>query len=66
MVRFNPDMKTILIVLSLFAAFTAYCQLDNAYIRNDSVFLYKQPIHIRKKDTVYSASDGAFYYYLGS
>lgn len=39
--------------------------LNTVYVRNDSVFLYKEPIHIRKKDTVYSASDGAFYYYFG-
>jgi hypothetical protein len=34
-------------------------------IRNDSVFLYKAPLEIRGKDTLYSASDGAFFYYFG-
>ena len=39
--------------------------LNTVYIRNDTMFLYKEPIMIRKKDTTYSASDGAFYYYFG-
>ncbi len=39
--------------------------LNTVYIKNDTMFLYKEPIMVRKKDTVYSASDGAFYYFLG-
>jgi hypothetical protein len=34
-------------------------------IRNDSVYLYKVPICITKKDTIYSAADYGFYYYAG-
>jgi hypothetical protein len=40
--------------------------LNELYVENDSAFLYKSPIQIVKKDTIYSASDGAFYYYLGT
>lgn len=39
--------------------------LNTVYIRHDSVFLYKEPVYIHRKDTVHSASDGAFYYYFG-
>jgi hypothetical protein len=39
--------------------------LNTAYVRNDTMFLYKRPIVIHRKDTVYSASDGGFYYYFG-
>ena len=38
---------------------------NTVYIRNDTMFLYKEPIMISKKDTIYSASDGAFYYFFG-
>lgn len=34
-------------------------------IKGDSVFLDQSPISIYKKDTSFSASDGAFYYYHG-
>ena len=34
-------------------------------IKGDSVFLDQSPILIYKKDTTFSASDGAFYYYHG-
>lgn len=40
--------------------------LNTAYVRHDTLFLYKEPIMIRKKDTIHSASDGGFYYYFGS
>lgn len=35
-------------------------------IKNDSIFLEQNPISIYKKDTSFSASDGAFYYYNGT
>ena len=35
-------------------------------IKGDSVFLDQSPISIYKKDTSYSASDGAFFYYRGT
>lgn len=35
-------------------------------IRNDSVFLDKNPISKEGGKTVYSASDGGFYYYSGT
>lgn len=38
---------------------------NNLLIDNDSIFIYKEPIHISKKDTLYSASDGAFFYFAG-
>jgi hypothetical protein len=38
---------------------------NNLLINNDSIFIYKEPIHINKKDTLYSASDGAFFYFAG-
>jgi hypothetical protein len=34
-------------------------------IRGDSVFLDESPVTIYKQDTMYSASDGGFYYYTG-
>jgi hypothetical protein len=34
-------------------------------IENDSIFIYKTPLHIVKGRKLYSASDGAFYYYYG-
>ena len=39
--------------------------LNSLYIQNDSVFLSRVPVTIHKKDTLHSASDGAFYYYFG-
>lgn len=33
--------------------------------QGDSVFLEQSPVAIYKRDTVYSASDGGFYYYAG-
>lgn len=39
--------------------------LNKILIDKDSIFLYKVPVRIEKKDTIYSASDGAFYYYYG-
>ncbi len=33
--------------------------------KNDSVFIDQSPIAISKNDTIYSASDGGFYYYKG-
>lgn len=35
-------------------------------IKGDSVFADQSPINIYKNDTLYSASDGAFYYYRGT
>ena len=35
-------------------------------IKGDSVFLDQNPISIYKKDTSFSASDGAFFYYKGT
>jgi hypothetical protein len=40
--------------------------LNQLYIEKDSAFLYQEPVQIKKKDTIYSASDGAFYYYAGT
>ncbi len=34
-------------------------------IEKDSIFIYKTPLHIVKGKKLYSASDGAFYYYYG-
>lgn len=39
--------------------------LNTILIDKDSIFLYKVPVRIDKRDTLYSASDGAFYYYYG-
>jgi hypothetical protein len=35
-------------------------------IKGDSVFVDQSPIAIYKKDTIYSVSDGGFYYYRGT
>ena len=35
-------------------------------IKGDSAFLDQQPVSIYRRDTSYSASDGAFYYYKGT
>lgn len=35
-------------------------------IKGDSAFLDQNPISIYEKDTAYSASDGAFFYYNGT
>jgi hypothetical protein len=35
-------------------------------IKGDSVFADQDPVNIYKRDTVYSSSDGAFYYYHGT
>jgi hypothetical protein len=40
--------------------------LNTLLVDKDSIFLYKVPVVIEKKDTSYSASDGAFYYYYGA
>ncbi len=40
--------------------------LNELKIKGDSVFLDQSPISIYKKDTSFSASDGAFYYYHGT
>src|SRR5450631_2710673 len=40
--------------------------VNKLYIENDSAFLYQEPVQIKKKDTSYSASDGAFFYYAGT
>lgn len=34
-------------------------------IKGNKVFMDQDPVAIDKKDTIYSASDGAFYYYTG-
>ena len=34
-------------------------------IEKDSIFLYKTPFHVVKGKKLYSAADGAFYYYYG-
>jgi hypothetical protein len=39
--------------------------LNTLLIENDSLFIYKVPVIIEKTDTLYSAADGAFYYYHG-
>jgi len=39
--------------------------LTNIQIKGDSVEVAQDPIGIYKKDTLFSASDGAFYYYSG-
>ena len=33
--------------------------------KNDSVFIDQNPISVNKKDTLYSSSDGGFYYFQG-
>ena len=39
---------------------------NTVLIDNDSIFLYKIPVQIVKGKKIYSASDGAFYYYYGA
>jgi hypothetical protein len=39
--------------------------LNHLLIDGDSIYIYKEPVRIIHGDTLYSASDGAFYYYLG-
>jgi hypothetical protein len=39
--------------------------LNHLYIDQDSAFLYQEPITLKNRDTLYSASDGAFYYFAG-
>ncbi len=34
-------------------------------IKNDSVYLYRCPVILHRRDTLHSASDGAFYYHYG-
>ena len=50
--NFNPKWK--------------WYRLNVLKIKGDSVFLDQSPISIYKKDTSYSASDGAFFYYHGA
>ena len=50
--NFNPKWK--------------WYRLNVLKIKGDSVFLDQSPISIYKKDTSFSASDGAFYYYQGT
>ena len=40
--------------------------LTHVTIANDSVWVDQDPIAIHKHDTIFSASDGAFYYYEGT
>ena len=40
--------------------------LSQLTFKVDSVYLEQSPIAIYKKDTVFSASDGGFYYYAGT
>ncbi len=40
--------------------------LSELTFKSDSVYLEQSPIAIYKKDTVFSASDGGFYYYAGT
>lgn len=40
--------------------------LNHLLIQNDTVFLYKEPVRLIHGDTLYSSSDGAFYYYTGN
>lgn len=39
--------------------------LNTVMIDKDSIYVYKVPVKIEKKDTSYSASDGGYYYYYG-
>jgi hypothetical protein len=39
--------------------------LNHLYLTQDSAFLYQEPVTFHKRDTLYSASDGAFYYFAG-
>lgn len=40
--------------------------LSELTIKGDSVFLEQSPVAIFNKDTIFSASDGGFYYYAGT
>lgn len=40
--------------------------LSELTFKGDSVYLEQSPIAINKKDTIFSASDGGFYYYAGT
>jgi len=40
--------------------------LSTMKFKGDSVFLDQSPVQISKKDTIYSASDGGFYFYKGT
>jgi len=39
--------------------------INHLYIDQDSAFLYQEPVTLKNRDTLYSASDGAFYYFAG-
>ena len=39
--------------------------LNHLSIDKDSVFLYQEPVILKNRDTLYSASDGAFFYFAG-
>lgn len=39
--------------------------LNTLLVDNDSLFMYKVPVQIESGDTLFSASDGAFFYYFG-
>jgi len=53
-------------VLDCYGAPEKWYHLNTVLIENDSIFMYKVPVVIKKKDTIYSASDGSFYYYYGT
>jgi len=40
--------------------------LSRLKIKGDSVYMDQSPVHIYKKDTLFSSSDGVFYYYRGT
>lgn len=40
--------------------------LTRLTIKNDSVWVEQDPVYIHKRDTIWSASDGAFYYFEGT
>ena len=40
--------------------------LSELTFKGDSVYLEQSPIAIYKKDTIFSTSDGGFYYYVGT
>jgi len=40
--------------------------LTKIKLSGDSIFVDQSPVGVRKRDTVYSASDGGFYYYRGT
>lgn len=39
--------------------------LNTLLVDNDSLFMYKVPVQIESGDTLFSASDGGFFYYFG-